>query len=138
MVVISLTDKVLQQNEVADFTSNFNYKKNMSNEEQNGNFAKPMLPAGLSDADYIKELEGIICFLAGCYDKTKEIYFDKHMNTCSVSNPNRRDLTDAEQSEWQRFPMIQGTKLQHVISNIAKANKPNPNDVDSMMSRFVA
>jgi len=110
----------------------------MSIENENGNLAKPMLSAVLSDTDYIKELEGIICFLAGCYDKTKEIYFDKHMNTCSASNPNRRDLTDAEQSEWQRFPMIQGTKLQHVISDIAKANKPNPNDVDSMLRRFIA
>ena len=110
----------------------------MSIENENGNFAKPMLSAVLSDADYIKELEGIICFLAGCYDKTKEIYFDKHMNTCSVSNPNRRDLTDAEQSEWQRFPMIQGMKLQHVISDIAKANKPKPNDVDGVLRRFIA
>jgi hypothetical protein len=91
-----------------------------------------------SDADYIKELEGLICFLAGCYEKTKETYFDKHLHTCSVANPNRRDLTDAEQSEWQRFPMIQGTRLQNIISAIAKANKPTPIDAQGLLERFTA
>jgi hypothetical protein len=110
----------------------------MSIEKENGNFAKPMLPAVLSDADYIKELEGLICFLAGCYEKTKETYFDKHLHTCSVANPNRRDLTDAEQSEWQRFPMIQGTRLQNIISAIAKANKPTPIDAQGLLERFTA
>jgi hypothetical protein len=110
----------------------------MSNEEQNGFFAKPVLPAVLPDADYIKELEGLICFLARCYEKTKETYFDKHLHTCSVANPDRRDLTDAEQSEWQRFPMIQGTRFQNIITAIAKANKPTPIDSQSLLERFMA
>jgi hypothetical protein len=108
----------------------------LKNETTNG--TKPVLPAVLSDADYIKELEGLICFLAGCYEKTKETYFDKHLHTCSVANPNRRDLTDAEQSEWQRFPMIQGTRLQNIISAIAKANKPIPIDAQGLLERFTA
>lgn len=66
----------------------------------------------LPDSEYIKELEGFICFLAVCYEKAKETYFDKHMETCSVSNSSRRDLTEAEENEWQRFPMIQGLRLQ--------------------------
>jgi hypothetical protein len=94
--------------------------------------------AKLSDAEYIQELEGFVCFLAGCYEKTKETYFDKHMETCSVANPNRRDLTEAEQSEWQRFPMIQGSILQHIVSDIVKANKPNPKDVQGLLRRFIA
>lgn len=96
--------------------------------------AKP----ALSDADYIKELEGLVCFLARCYEKTKEAYFDKHMAACSVANPNRRDLTDAENSEWQRFPMIQGTKLQKVVSEIAESNKHAPKNIEGLMKRFVA
>ena len=108
----------------------------LKNETANG--TKPVLSAVLSDADYIQELEGLICFLAGCYEKAKETYFDKHMETCSVANPNRRDLTDAEQSEWQRFPMIQGTRLQHIVSDIAKANKPTPKDIQGLLSRFIA
>jgi hypothetical protein len=97
-----------------------------------------VLSAVLSDAKYIQELEGLVCFLAGCYEKTKETYFDKHMETCSVANPNRRDLTEAEQSEWQRFPMIQGSRLQHIVSDIAKANKPTSKDVQGLLRRFIA
>ena len=90
----------------------------------------------LNDAEYINELEWLVCFLARCYEKTKETYFDKHMVTCSVANQNRRDLTEAEQSEWQRFPMIQGSTLQNIVSDIAKANKPTPKDVQSLLRRF--
>lgn len=111
-------------------------KTELKNETANG--AKPVLSAVLSNAEYIRELEGLVCFLAGCYEKTKEIYFDKHMETCSVANPNRRDLTEAEQSEWQRFPMIQGSRLQHIISDIAKANKPTPKDAQGLLRRFIA
>jgi len=113
-----------------------NKKDNLKNETANG--TKPVLSAVLSDAEYIKELEGLVCFLAGCYEKTKETYFDKHMYTCSVTNPNRRNLSEAEQSEWQRFPMIQGSILQHIVSDIAKANKPTPKDVQGLLRRFTA
>ncbi len=92
----------------------------------------------MSDAEYIKELEGFVCFLAGCYELTKEVYFDKHMKTCSVSNPDRRELTESEQREWQRFPMIQGTALQHIVSDMAKENKPPPKDAQGMLRRFLA
>lgn len=109
---------------------------NLKNETANG--TKPVLSAVLSDAEYIQELEGLVCFLAECYEKTKETYFDKHMETCSVANPNRRDLTEAEQSEWQRFPMIQGSRLQHIVSDIAKSNKPTPKDVQGLLRRFTA
>jgi len=109
-----------------------------NNNHETANGTKPVLSAVLSDAEYIQELEGLVCFLAGCYEKTKEIYFDKHMETCSVANPNRRDLTEAEQSEWQRFPMIQGSRLQHIISDIAKANKPTVKDAKGLLRRFIA
>lgn len=99
---------------------------------------KHVLAAVLSDADYIQELEGLVCFLAGCYEKAKETYFDNHMATCSVANPNRRDLTEAEQNEWQRFPMIQGSILQHIVSDIAKANKPEPKDIQGLLRRLKA
>jgi hypothetical protein len=108
----------------------------LKNETANG--TKTVLSAVLSDAEYIQELEGLVCFLAGCYEKTKETYFDKHMETCSVANPNRRDLTEAEKSEWQRFPMIQGSRLQHIVSDIAKSNKPTPKDVQGLLRRFTA
>ena len=110
----------------------------MSNEEQIDLLAKPVLTGLLSDADYIKELEGLVCFLAGCYGKAKETYFDKHMNTCSVENPNRRDLADAEKSELLRFPLIQGIALQHTISDIAKSNKPTPSDIQGLLRRIEA
>jgi septum formation inhibitor MinC len=92
----------------------------------------------LSDEEYIKELEGIACFLAGCYEKAKETYFDKHMETCSRANPDRRELTKAEQNEWQRFPMIQGTRLQQVISTIAKSEKSNPKNISGLIERFTS
>ncbi len=94
-------------------------------------------PAIISDADYIKELEGFARFLASCYEKAKETYFDKHMETSSVANPNRRDLTEAEQKEWQRFPLVQGLIVQDAVSKIAKSNKPNPIDLKQMMKRFL-
>ena len=91
----------------------------------------------MKDEDYIKQLEGFVCFLAQCYEQSKEVYFDKHMKTCSVGNPDRRDLTEAEQSEWQRFPMIQGTRLQNIVSEIAKCDKPRPSDTNAMIKRFL-
>ncbi len=109
-----------------------------NNKHETTNDTKPVLSTVLSDAEYIKELEGLVCFLAGCYEKTKETYFDKHMETCSITNPNRRDLTEAEEREWQRFPMIQGTRLQHVVSNIVKVNKPTPKDIQGLLRRFTA
>ena len=113
-------------------------KEKITNISTDDNFSKPILPIIISDVDYIKELEGLVCFLAGCYEKTKETYFDKHMETCSVANPNRRDLTESEQSEWQRFPMIQGAKLQNIISIIAKIDKPTPIDIQGLLERFKA
>lgn len=110
----------------------------MKNERKKSNGEEVALSPLLSDAEYIKELESAVCFLARCYEKTKEIYFDKHMNTSSVANHNRRELTDAEQSEWQRFPMIQGSRLQHIVSDIAKSNKPNPSDIQGLLRRLIA
>jgi len=91
----------------------------------------------LSDAEYIKELEGITCFLAGCYEKAKETYVDRHLNTCSASNPGRRELSDSELDELSRFPMIQGSRLQAMVKNIASANKPVPTNIESVFNRFV-
>lgn len=97
-----------------------------------------LLPTVLDDQAYINELEGLVCFLAQVYEKLKDTYFDAHMKTCSIDNPNRRDLTDAEQSEWQRFSLIQGGKLQNIISHFAKTNKPRPTDIDKALERFKA
>ena len=83
----------------------------------------PMLPAVLSQEDYIKQLEGLVCALANCYEKCKETYFDKHLNTASRANENRRDLTEQEQSEINRFPLIQGTANQFAVEKMSKSNK---------------
>lgn len=61
----------------------------------------------------------ILVMLAKHYKDTKERYFDRHMKTCSMSNPNRRELTVFEQAEWQSFPLVQGTKLQNIVEKIA-------------------
>jgi hypothetical protein len=100
--------------------------------------AKPALSAVLSDADYIKELEGLVCFLAGCYQKTLEVYHETHLKTCSVANPERRELTACEESEYRRFPLIQGFILQRIVSDISKANKPTPKNIQALVSRFLA
>lgn len=97
-----------------------------------------MKNAIISDSDYIAELESVVCFLAGCYEKTKETYFDKHLHTCSRANPDRRDLTEVEQREWQRFPLIQGSILQGLVSEMAKSNKPNPQRIKSMVKRLTS
>ena len=92
----------------------------------------------MEDGEYIKDLEGLVLFLAKNYEATKEMYFDSHLKTCSVSNPNRRDLTDDEQREWQRFPLIQGSRLQSIISQIAKTNKPMPKNITETVNRFTS
>ena len=104
--------------------------------KQEGLTAVYLHPAnGIKDW-YTLELEGLLCFIAGCYEKAKETYFDKHMETCSVSNLSRRELTDAEQSEWQRFPMVQGTVLQNAVSKISVSKKTAPIDLKRFMDRF--
>jgi hypothetical protein len=113
-----------------------NTNDELKNETANG--TKPVLSAVLSDAEYIQELEGLVCFLARCYEKTLEVYHDTHLKTCSVANPERRELTDCEKSEYRRFPLIQGFRLQRIISDISKANKPNPINIQALVSRFLA
>lgn len=108
----------------------------MENKEQSEEFNKQELSV-ISDAEYIRELEGLVCFLSGCYEKAKNTYHDKHLETCSRANPNRRDLTECEQNEWQRFPLIQGTKLQHVILDISQSKKPTPENIDGFLKRFI-
>lgn len=73
------------------------------------------MDTALTDAEYIKELEGMLRVMARFYESCKETYFDKHLQTCSITNPDRRELTDAENSEWQRFPLVQGMKLQNIV-----------------------
>ena len=68
------------------------------------------------------DFKSILVMLAKHYIDCKERYFDRHMKTVSVSNPNRRELTVFEQSEWMSFPLIQGTKLQDVVKNISENN----------------
>lgn len=111
-------------------------KVELKGEPANG--TKPVLSAVLSDADYIKELEGLVCFLSTCYEKTLEVYHDTHLKTCSVANPERRELTDCEKSEYRRFPLIQGFRLQRIVSDISKANKPTPKNIQALVSRFLA
>ncbi len=77
----------------------------------------------LSDSEYIKELEALVCFLASSYNACKEVYMDSHLETCSVSNPNRRSLTESEQNEINKFPLIQGTPNIMAIEKLAKAKK---------------
>lgn len=101
------------------------------------NNIKPVSSNIISDSDYIKELESVVCFLAKCYEKAKNTYFDTHLETCSLSNPNRRDLSESEMSEWQRFPLIQGSRLQDMVSDFAKSEKPNPNNIHGMFERFM-
>lgn len=90
----------------------------------------------MKDEDYIKELEGLICFLAGCYEVNKITYFDQHLKTCSVSNPNRRELTDAEKSEYMRFPLIQGSRLQNIVYNLYETKKPMPKKLEETLKRY--
>ena len=76
--------------------------------------------------------------MAQVYEKLKGTYFDAYMKTCSIDNPNRRQLTEHEQSEWQRFSLVQGGKLQNIVSHFASANKPRPNDIDATLHRFTS
>ena len=85
---------------------------------------------------YIEQLEGIVCFLAGCYEKAKETYFDTHMKVCSNSNPERRELTECEQKEWQKFPIIQGTRIKTIVSEISKLNIPPPDNIEDFFTKF--
>ena len=109
-----------------------------SEQKENSNKLYNVLPTVLDDQTYINELEGVVCFLAQTYEKLKDTYFDAHMKTCSITNPNRRDLTDNEQKEWQRFTLIQGGKLQNIVRHFAETNKPRPNDIDKALERFKA
>jgi hypothetical protein len=95
-----------------------------------------VLPTALDDQTYINELEGIVCFLAQTYQQLKETYFTSHMKTCDITNPNRRDLTENEHKEWQKFTLIQGGKLQNIVKHFAETNKPRPNDIDKALTRF--
>ena len=110
--------------------------RNLREMEETKNDGYTVLPTVLDDQTYINELEGIVCFLAQTYEKLKDTYFDSHMKTCDITNPNRRNLTEAEHKEWQRFTLIQGSKLQNIVRHFAETNKPRPNHIDKALERF--
>ena len=80
----------------------------------------------MNDKEYISQLEGLVCFLANVYKKNEEEFHGKHIKTCSVTNSERRDLTEQEKDELSRFSAIQGSKIRWSIDRIARFNiKPN-------------
>jgi len=78
-----------------------------------------LLPTFLDDKTYIEDLEGLVCFLAKTYEKLKDTYWLNHLKTCGVDNPKRRDLTECEKSELNRFSLIQGSRLQKRVKQLA-------------------
>ena len=76
----------------------------------------------MSNEEYIKQLEGLVCFLASCYDGNQEEFQGKHFKTCSIDNPERRELTNSELDELSRFVQIQGTRNILAVKNLAQLN----------------
>ena len=81
----------------------------------------------MDQQEYIEQLEAMVYFIASAYEAGKYQYHDKHLETCSVDNPNRREITDQEWNEIGRFPQIQGANglwLARFVKNTEFKKKP--------------
>ena len=90
----------------------------------------------INDQSYIKDLEGLVCFLSRTYEKLKNTYWLDHLKTCAIDNPERRDLTECEKNELNRFSLIQGSRLQKIVQQFAETNKPTPQAIDDTLKRY--
>jgi hypothetical protein len=71
----------------------------------------------MSEEEYIKELESLVCFLSGCYEASYHEFTGKHIEICGNDNspPNAKAL-----DEIMRFPSIQGSRQRLEIKSLAK------------------
>lgn len=90
----------------------------------------------MSDEEYIIGLEFFVHFLSKVYSQCKDTYHDKNLGISSILNPNRRQLTQCEQDEWSKFPLIQGIKLQNYVSSFANTVKRTPIELDEFVKRY--
>lgn len=90
------------------------------------------------DQQYINELEKLLLFVSSCYESAKYVFYDKHIETCSSGNPNRRELTDIEFSELSRFPTVQGFSNRHFIQKLAKKHKPSKTNWELLEKRILS
>ena len=74
---------------------------------------------------YIQSLESLVCFYASCYEACRETYQTKHYKTCSISNPNRRELTESEINDLMNFPQIQGSRMIFSTTDLSKIKVEN-------------
>ena len=82
----------------------------------------------MTDKEYVEDLEGLVHFLAEIYEKVSQTYLYENLKTAS-----KRKLTKAEQSEINRFPLIQGHKLQRIVRELAQKEKPNPKNLEQTL-----
>lgn len=68
-------------------------------------------------------LEDIVCWISKACQKAVYEYHEKHLNTSSYLNPNRRDLTIFEKQELDTCPMLQGTFNRIALKQLAKCNR---------------
>lgn len=95
-----------------------------------------LLPTVIQDKEYIKDLEFMVSFLADSYQVLADRYFYKHMKTASITNPDRRDLTESEKKEWMTFPLIQGHRMQSIVKKLSEQEKEKPTRLDDTVERF--
>lgn len=75
--------------------------------------------------DQVFDLSSLVIFLSKAYIDSKDEYYDKHLHTCSFSNPNRRELTDVENDEIMRFPLIQSIPMNIEVKRASQLDFPD-------------
>ncbi len=70
--------------------------------------------------NYIRHLEHLVFFLAACYQKNEYVFRSKHLETCASDNPERRELTEQEWSEFNRFATVQGFRNRKSIKTLSE------------------
>ena len=90
----------------------------------------------MDDAEYIEGLEFLVSILADVYQKNFDKFYWKNFETCSITNPNRRDLTELEKEIIMTFTTFQGGTRSEV-KKMSKIKITQPKNINKTIEKFL-
>lgn len=90
----------------------------------------------MSDQEYIKGLEYLVKSFANAYQVNFEKFYWENFKTCSITNPNRRELTELEKTIIMRFTTYQGS-FRKKVKQIANLKIEQPENLTKTVEHLL-
>lgn len=90
----------------------------------------------MTDENYIKGLEFLVKSLAHCYQVNFERFYWENFKTCDYTNPERRELTELENTIIMKFTTYQG-RFKDQVKQIANLKIDQPEGIDEVVKRLL-